>query len=94
MALPPLVAYDAATSARWMALNDETSLDSALHVAACWTLTALSLWAAQEQGLFAKHGIDPQLILIRGGATLVASLVTGEIHRACTSGVSKLGAAA
>jgi ABC-type nitrate/sulfonate/bicarbonate transport system substrate-binding protein len=33
----------------------------------------LSLWAAQERGLFAKHGIDPQLILIRGGSTLVAS---------------------
>ena len=54
----------------------------------------LSIWAAQEQGLFAKHGIDAQLILIRGGSTLVASLVTGEIQMAFTSGVSVLGAAA
>ena len=54
----------------------------------------LSLWAAQEQGLFAKHGIDAQLILIRGGSTLVASLLAGEIQMAFTSGVSVLGAAA
>lgn len=54
----------------------------------------LSLWAAQEQGFFAKHGIDAQLILIRGGSTLVASLLTGEIQMAYTSGVSVLGAAA
>ncbi|HYJ15660.1 MAG TPA: ABC transporter substrate-binding protein [Candidatus Limnocylindria bacterium] len=62
--------------------------------AASASSSMLSLWAAQEQGLFAKHGIDPQLILIRGGSTLVASLVTGEIHVAFTSGVSVLGAAA
>ena len=44
--------------------------------------------------MFAKQGIDAQLILIRGGSTLVASLVTGEIQMAFTSGVSVLGAAA
>jgi NitT/TauT family transport system substrate-binding protein len=54
----------------------------------------LSLWAAQEQKIFAKHGIEAQLILIRGGSTLVASLLTGEIQTAFTSGVSILGAAA
>src|SRR5262249_32167816 len=56
--------------------------------------SALSLWAAQEQGIFARHGIDAQIILIRGGPTLVASLLTGEIQAAFTSGVSVLGAAA
>jgi NitT/TauT family transport system substrate-binding protein len=54
----------------------------------------LSLWSAEEQGIFAKHGVEAQLILIRGGPTLVASLVTGEIQAAFTSGVSVLGAAA
>jgi len=62
--------------------------------AASVSSSMLSIWTAQEQGLFAKHGIDAQLILIRGGSTLVASLVTGEIHMAFTSGVSVLGAAA
>jgi NitT/TauT family transport system substrate-binding protein len=61
--------------------------------AASVSSSALSLWVAQEQGIFAKHGIDAQLILIRGGSTLVASLFTGEIHAAFTSGVSVLGAA-
>src|SRR5882672_7295540 len=56
--------------------------------------SALSLWVAEEQRLFVKYGIDPQLILIRGGPTLVASLLTGEIQAAFTSGVSVLGAAA
>ncbi|HVO92470.1 MAG TPA: ABC transporter substrate-binding protein [Terriglobales bacterium] len=56
--------------------------------------SALSLWVAEERGLFAKHGIEPRLILIRGGSTLVASLLTGEIQAAFTSGVSVLGAAA
>jgi NitT/TauT family transport system substrate-binding protein len=56
--------------------------------------SALSLWTAQEQGIFSKHGIDGQVILIRGGPTLVASMVAGDIHLAFTSGVSVLGAAA
>ena len=56
--------------------------------------STLSLWIAHEQGLFNKHGIEAQIIAIRGGPTLVASLVSGEIHLAFTSGVSMLGAAA
>jgi len=56
--------------------------------------SALSLWAAQEQGIFARQGLDAQIVLIRGGTTLVASLLTGEIQAAFTSGVSVLGAAA
>jgi NitT/TauT family transport system substrate-binding protein len=62
--------------------------------AASVSSSMLSVWAAQEQGIFAKHGLDAQLILIRGGSTLVASLLTGEIQLAFTSGVSVLGAAA
>ncbi len=62
--------------------------------AASVSSSMLSVWAAQEQGIFAKHGIDAQLIVIRGGSTLVASLLTGEIQVAFTSGVSVLGAAA
>jgi NitT/TauT family transport system substrate-binding protein len=62
--------------------------------AASVSSSALSLWASQEQGIFAKHGLEVQLIVIRGGSTLVASLLTGEIQAAFTSGVSVLGAAA
>jgi len=62
--------------------------------AASVSSSALSLWASQEQGIFAKHGLEAQLIVIRGGSTLVASLLAGEIQAAFTSGVSVLGAAA
>jgi NitT/TauT family transport system substrate-binding protein len=62
--------------------------------AASASSSMLSVWAAEEQGIFAKHGIDARLILIRGGPTLVASLLTSEIHLAFTSGVSVLGAVA
>ena len=61
---------------------------------ASFSSNTLSLWIAQEQGIFGKHGIEAQAILIRGGPTLVASLMTGDIDTAFTSGVSVLGAAA
>ena len=61
---------------------------------ASFSSSTLSLWIAQEQGFFVKHGIEAQTILIRGGPTLVASLMAGDIDSAFTSGVSVLGAAA
>jgi len=57
------------------------------------TASTLTLWIAQEQGIFNKHGIEAQTILIRGGPTLVASLVSGDTPLAFTTGVSFLGAA-
>jgi NitT/TauT family transport system substrate-binding protein len=56
--------------------------------------SSLTLWVAAERGIFAKHGVAAQVILIRGGPTLIASLLTSEIQVAFTSGVSVLGAAA
>ena len=43
--------------------------------------------------MFKKQGIETQTILIRGGPTLVASLVSGDTPLAFTTGVSFLGAA-
>jgi ABC-type nitrate/sulfonate/bicarbonate transport system substrate-binding protein len=54
----------------------------------------IPLVIAQEQGLFAKHGIESRLILIRGAPTLVASLISGDIDLGYTGGSSVLGAAA
>src|SRR5262245_48716238 len=42
---------------------------------ASFSSSTLSLWIAQEQKIFTKHGIEAQTILIRGGPTLVASLM-------------------
>ncbi len=49
---------------------------------------------AQERGIFAKHGIDTRLILIKGAPTLVASLISGDIDLGYTGGPAVLGAAA
>ena len=39
-----------------------------------------SLWLTQEQGIFKKHGLDSNLIYIRGGTTAVQALLAGEIQ--------------
>ena len=58
------------------------------------TASTLSLWIAQEQGIFSRHGIEAQTILIRGGPTLFASLVSGDTPLVFTTGAPFLGAAA
>ena len=54
----------------------------------------LPLLLAQEQGLFAKHGIDACIVLIKGAPILVASLISGDLEVGYTGGTSVLGAAA
>jgi NitT/TauT family transport system substrate-binding protein len=39
-----------------------------------------TLWLTQEQGIFKKHGLDSNLIYIRGGTTAVQALLAGEIQ--------------
>jgi NitT/TauT family transport system substrate-binding protein len=60
------------------------------------TITArlMPLWIADEQGFFAKYGIDAQPILIRGAPTLVAGLAAGDIHIGRTGGSAMLAAVA
>ena len=55
---------------------------------------SVPLYIAQEQGLFAKHGIDARVVLIKGAPILVASLVSGELEVGYTGGTSVVGAAA
>jgi len=55
---------------------------------------SVPLYIAQEQGLFAKHGIDARVVLIKGAPILVASLVSGDLEVGYTGGTSVVGAAA
>jgi len=49
--------------------------------------TSGSLWVAQEKGIFKKHGIEPEVIFIGGGAArVVASLMAGDIPFATGGG--------
>ncbi|MGZ8480251.1 MAG: ABC transporter substrate-binding protein [Candidatus Binatia bacterium] len=54
----------------------------------------IPLLLAQEQGLFAKQGLDARIVLIKGAPILVASLISGDIEIGYTGGTSVLGAAA
>ncbi|HEY1266529.1 MAG TPA: ABC transporter substrate-binding protein [Candidatus Binatia bacterium] len=58
------------------------------------TASTLTLWIAAEQGIFKKHGVEAQTVLIRGGPTMLASLVAGDTPIAFTTGVPFLGAVA
>ncbi|MGZ9215200.1 MAG: ABC transporter substrate-binding protein [Candidatus Binatia bacterium] len=50
------------------------------------------LWAAEEYGIFRKHGIEPQVIFVRGAPTLVAALTSGDMDIGYTGGTAVLGA--
>ena len=40
-----------------------------------------SIWAAEDRGLFRKHGVDVEVIVVGGGgARVVSSLVAGDLH--------------
>ena len=40
-----------------------------------------AMWVAEERGLFKKYGIDPEVIVIGGGASrVVSSLLAGELQ--------------
>ena len=38
------------------------------------------LWVAQDQGFFAKYGIDSEVIYMRGGPTLLSAMLSGDIQ--------------
>ena len=38
------------------------------------------LWVAQDQGFFAKYGIDSEIVFMRGGPTLLSGMMSGDIQ--------------
>ncbi len=62
--------------------------------AAAMSPRTIPLLIAQEQGLFAKHGLEARIVLIRGAPTLVASLISGDVEVGYTGGPAVIGAAA
>jgi NitT/TauT family transport system substrate-binding protein len=56
--------------------------------------TSGSIWVAEEKGLFKKHGIDAEVIIIGGGAArVVSSLISGEIQFSVGGGDAVIRAA-
>jgi NitT/TauT family transport system substrate-binding protein len=53
-----------------------------------------AMWVAEERGLFKKYGVDPEVIVIGGGASrVVSSLLAGEIQFSVGGGDSVIRAA-
>src|SRR4029453_8636290 len=46
----------------------------------------LPAWVAKETGLFAKNGLDVQLIFFPGGTTAILALVSGDVPSTQVSG--------
>jgi ABC-type nitrate/sulfonate/bicarbonate transport system substrate-binding protein len=61
---------------------------------AAMSARVMPLWIAEEQGIFAKYGIDSEQVFIRGAPTLVAGLASGDIHFGSTGGSATLAAIA
>src|SRR5215208_2306342 len=56
--------------------------------------TSGAMWVAEERGLFKKYGVDPEVIVIGGGASrVVSSLLAGEIQFSVGGGDSVIRAA-
>ena len=86
----PLVALSLLISVHAKAAHAQTKIT--IGVAAMSPRT-IPLLVAQERGLFAKHGIEARIVLIKGAPTLVASLISGDIEVGYTGGTAVLGAA-
>jgi NitT/TauT family transport system substrate-binding protein len=77
-----------------IALPDAAGAQTRITVGvAAMSPRTIPLLIAQEQGLFAKQGIEARIVLIKGAPTLVASLISGDIEVGYTGGTAVLGAA-
>ena len=47
---------------------------------------SLPIWVAQENGLFAKHGLDAEVVLLQGGGQVAAAMASGEVPIAYGTG--------
>lgn len=56
------------------------------------TANRLPLWLGQEAGIFARHGLDAELLLIPSGTTAVQALVAGEVQLLTATGTTAVAA--
>lgn len=52
----------------------------------------LPVWVAKESRLFAKHGLDPEVIMIQAGALTTMAIVSGELQFSGAGAASVLAA--
>jgi NitT/TauT family transport system substrate-binding protein len=69
----------------YLLINTPPSLAQSRLVSVRVAYSALSagigtLWLTHEEGIFRRHGLDSNLVYIRGGTTAVQALLAGEIQ--------------
>ena len=74
--------------------NNETVLASGKFVVGYAAMNArlAPLWLAEEQGYFAKYGMESQAVFLRSATLLVMGLSSGEIHVGSGGGSAALAA--
>jgi ABC-type nitrate/sulfonate/bicarbonate transport system substrate-binding protein len=55
--------------------------------------SVLPLWIAKEQKFFDKHGLEAELVVVRGTPIIISGLFSGDIHMGYTGGTGVIGAA-
>jgi len=53
----------------------------------------IPLWAAKEEGFFAKNDLDAEPVFVRGAPTLNAAMLSGDLQAGYTGGTAVMGAA-
>ena len=77
--------------------NETNAAQAATKIAvgyATISASTLGLWLAQDEKIFAKNGIDADLIFMPGSPTLIAAINSGAIAVGFTGGTAILAAAA
>ena len=63
-----------------------------IHAYSGTSSTQLAIWAAKDLGIFAKYGLDADLVFISGSARGMQALIGGSIQAADSDGVGPINA--
>lgn len=63
-----------------------------IHAYSGTSSTQLAIWAAKDLGIFAKYGLDADLVFISGSARGMQALIGGSIQGADSDGVGPINA--
>src|SRR6516164_818997 len=52
----------------------------------------LPIWLAKDAGIFSKHGLDVEVIFMRGGSLITVGILSGELQLSCVGAESVVAA--
>jgi ABC-type nitrate/sulfonate/bicarbonate transport systems, periplasmic components len=89
--LAGLIAF---TSLSWGSFGNLVSAQELKRLRYGTTISTVNLpvWVAKESRLFAKHGLDPEVIMIQAGALTTLAIISGELQFSGAGAASVLAA--